>query len=173
MNIIDLVIGLLLLIALFNGWRRGFIMQACSLVAIVAAIFLAAEFGEAVGTALNLSPSLRSVGGFAVVLVVALIAISILSRVVRGLLHWVGLGIFDNLLGVVIAVAKYMLVVSALLMVLDKFNLEKRLFSEETIATSRTYRPVKELAGKVLPFLEQVMDGVDDIKKEEPTEEQA
>lgn len=167
MNIIDLIVGLLLLIAIFNGWRRGFIMQACSLVAIVVAIFLAAEFGQQVGVALNLSPALASVGGFMVVLVVAMIAISILSRLVRGLLSFVGLGILDNVLGVVIAAAKYMLLVSIVLMALEQFNLEKRLIDPATISSSRAYEPVKGLVGKVMPFVKDVMKATDGLHQEE------
>ena len=48
MNIIDLVLCLVLLLAVWNGWRRGLILQICSVVALVAAIYLAARYGSMV-----------------------------------------------------------------------------------------------------------------------------
>ena len=35
MSVIDLIVGLLMLWAVFNGWRQGLILQLCSLAGIV------------------------------------------------------------------------------------------------------------------------------------------
>ena len=68
MNTIDLIVCLVLALAVWNGWRKGFIVQVCSLVAIAAGLWCAAHYGPGVGDALHLDPSVRTAGGFAVVL---------------------------------------------------------------------------------------------------------
>ena len=57
MNTIDLVVYLVLALALFEGWRRGAILQICSLAGLVAGIWLAARYGAAVGTWLGIDPA--------------------------------------------------------------------------------------------------------------------
>ena len=45
MNTIDLIVCLILALAVWNGWRQGFVMQICSLAGIVAGIWLASRYG--------------------------------------------------------------------------------------------------------------------------------
>ena len=54
MNTIDLLVCLVLVLAVWNGWRQGFIVQIFSLAGIVAGIWLAARFGAEVGALLRL-----------------------------------------------------------------------------------------------------------------------
>ena len=49
MNTIDLIVCLILALAVWNGWRQGFVMQICSLAGIVAGIWLASRYGVYVG----------------------------------------------------------------------------------------------------------------------------
>ena len=49
MNTIDLIVCLVLALAVWNGWRKGFIVQAGSLVALVVGLWLALRFGKPVG----------------------------------------------------------------------------------------------------------------------------
>ena len=80
MNILDLIICLVLLVALFNGWRKGFILQLCSLVAVVAAIVLASRYGAEAGAFLKLDAQYAEPAGFVVVLLVAMLVMFILLR---------------------------------------------------------------------------------------------
>ena len=45
MSVIDLIVGLLMLWAVFNGWRQGLILQLCSLAGIVLGAWLGIRFG--------------------------------------------------------------------------------------------------------------------------------
>ncbi len=56
MNTIDLIVCLVLALAVWNGWRKGFIVQAGSLVALVVGLWLALRFGKPVGEWLHFDP---------------------------------------------------------------------------------------------------------------------
>jgi len=58
LNAVDLIVCLVLVLAVWNGWRQGFILQVCSLAGIVAGIWLAAQFGTQVGEWLRLDPDI-------------------------------------------------------------------------------------------------------------------
>ena len=49
MSVIDLIVGLLMLWAVFNGWRQGLILQLCSLAGIVLGAWLGIRFGTEAG----------------------------------------------------------------------------------------------------------------------------
>ncbi|MBQ3186451.1 MAG: CvpA family protein [Alistipes sp.] len=166
MNILDLIVCVVLLAALINGWRRGFILQLCSLVAVVAAIWLAARFGAEAGALLKLDAQYAEAGGFVVVLVVAMLLVGLTGRVVRKLFHFAGFGFVDILLGVVVAAAKYLLLLSLAFAAFEKINIDNALLSQEKIEQSKGYAPVRNLSRQILPFIDWLEDEVEKLHKE-------
>ena len=166
MNIFDLIVCLVLLLALFNGWRKGLILQLCSLVAVVAAIWLASRYGAEVGALLRLDAAYAEAGGFVVVLLVGILLVALAGRVVRKLFRFAGLGLFDILCGVLLAAAKYLLLLSLLFAAFERINVDYRLVSKEKITSSKTYQPVRNLSRQILPFVDWVSDEVEKLQKE-------
>lgn len=155
MNTIDLLVYLVLVLALFEGWRRGMILQLCSLAGLVAGIWLAARYGAAVGAWLRLDASVAAAGGFAAVLVVTVVAVAVLGRLLRRLFRFAGFGLPDVLLGIAVAVAKYLLLLSVAFAAFDSLNADHAFVERETLDDSRWYRPVRDLSGRLLPFLDR------------------
>ena len=166
MNILDLIICLVLLVALFNGWRKGFILQLCSLVAVVAAIVLASRYGAEAGAFLKLDAQYAEAGGFVVVLLVAMLVITLAARLVRKIFHFAGFGLVDILLGVTVAAAKYLLLLSLAFAAFEKINVNHSLLSKEKIEASKGYVPVRNLSRQILPFVGWLSDEVEKLHKE-------
>ena len=160
MNVIDLFVCLVLLVAVWNGWRRGFILQICSLVAIVAAVWLAAHLGPTAVGLLHIRTEYAAVVGFVAVFIVALLLLSLLARIVRRIFQFAGFGLLDRVLGVVVAVVKYLLVLSVLFKALDRLNVDHLLLPAETIASSRTWSPVCGVSERLLPFVDEACGAV-------------
>ena len=138
MNAVDLIVCLVLALAVWNGWRQGFILQVCSLAGRGAGMWNAAQFGtEACGWG-------RLDAGCGA------------GRLVRKLSHFAGFGIADTLLGVAVSVLKYLLVLSVLFSAFDDLNEDYTLAGPETIEKSKSYKPVMHLSEAVFPFLEWV-----------------
>lgn len=165
MNIIDLIVILALALAVWSGWRQGFIVQVCSLAALVLGLWLAARFGPQVGGWLRLDAEVAPVGGFVTVFVATLLGVALLGRGLRKLFRFAGFGVADIVLGIAVAAAKFLLVLSVLFSAFDTLNADYGLVKRSTIEASRTYRPVMGLSSSVLPFLawvgEQVPRGGD------------
>ena len=160
MNTIDLVVYLVLALALFEGWRRGAILQICSLAGLVAGIWLAARYGAAVGTWLGIDPAASAAGGFAAVLVAPVIAVAVLARLLRRLFRFAGFGIPDILLGIAVAVLKYLLLLSVAFAALESLNADYGLVNREPVVSSRWFGPVRGLSARLLPFLGWVGDRI-------------
>lgn len=157
MNVFDLIVALVFVWALFDGWRRGFVLQLCSLAGLVAGIWLAVRYGALAGWWLRLDPSIASAGGFAAVLVAAMIAVGLCGMAVRTLFRLVGFGLPDRLLGVAVAVVKYGLLLSLLFSAFDRIDEERVLVGRETIDGSKYYRPVAGLADRVFPLVKRAL----------------
>ena len=147
----------MLALAVWNGWRQGFVVQICSLAGIVAGIWIAARFGAQVAA-----------GGFVTALVVVILVVAIAGRVVRKVFHFAGLGVADTLLGIAVSVLKYLLVLSVLFSAFDALNEDYCLVGPRTIEQSKSYKPVRWLSESIFPFLEWVGERVP--RQEEKTE---
>ncbi len=169
MNLIDLLVCLALAVAVWNGWRRGFILQICSLAALVAAIWLAARFGGAVGQRLGIESAYAPAAGFATVLVVVVLAVSILGRLVRGLFRFAGFGPLDTVLGIVVSILKWLLLLGALCAAVDRFDADRQLVSAETIETSVAWRPLRNLSHSLVPFVERIAEEAERYRTEAPS----
>lgn len=156
MNTIDLIVCLVLALAVWNGWRKGFIVQAGSLVALIAGLWLAVRFGKTVGEWLNFDPLVRSAGGFIVLLLGCILLVAIVGRLLKRLSRFAGFGWLDTALGVALSVLKYMLVVSVFFAAFDKLNVGCWLVDSRTIETSISYRPVLRLSGLIFPYAERI-----------------
>lgn len=160
MNIFDLIVYLALAWAVFNGWRRGFLLQMLSLVAVVAALYLGAIYGAELGTMLGMEGTTAQIGGFITIFVASLIVIALLGRLLRGVLKFAGLGVVDTLLGILLSVIKVGLIVSVLFSWFAALNRDYKLASREKIEASRWFEPVAGITDKLTPYFEELKDNV-------------
>lgn len=160
LNVIDLIVCLVLALAVWSGWRQGFIVQVCSLAAIVAGIWLASRFGPQLGAWLRLDDEVAGVGGFIAVFVVTILVVAIAGRAIRKLFHFAGFGVADIVLGIIVSAVKYLLVLSVLFSAFDALNVDYSLVEPRTLEQSKSYKPVMRLSASVLPFLEWVGEQV-------------
>lgn len=167
MNTIDLIVCLVLILAVWRGWKQGFIVQVCSLAALVAGIWLAAQYGVQVGAWLRLDEQIASAGGFVVVLLVVLLLVAIAARLVRKLFHFAGFGVPDIALGVAVSVLKYLLLLSVLFSAFAKINVDYSIVGPSTFEKSITYKPVLRISESLLPFLEWIGDQVPERKEKQ------
>ncbi len=158
MNIFDLLVMLTLLWAVWRGWQRGFVLQAASLAGLVLALFLAAKLGPEAGRSFGLDPQFAATGGFVVVLLAVLIGVALIGQGLRKLLHFAGLGMVDTLLGILVAVIKYLLLLSVLFAAVEQVNEQTRIVEPERIESSICFRPVVQLSDRILPFVSWVRD---------------
>ena len=122
------VLGVVVVSAFIGAWR-GLVGEALSLVAWVIALLASWLFGSQVGTALFASlsePALRTVAGFAVVIILVLLAVSLLKMALRGLLKALGLSLTDRLLGVLFGLARGIAIVLLLVAVGGLTSLPKQ-----------------------------------------------
>lgn len=142
MNIFDIVVFIIFLIAVFNGWRRGFAVQAFGLIAIILGLIAAARSGADVGAHLSIDPHYATICGFLIVFLCVVGVLLLAGRLLRRIFKFAGLGFFDVLLGIVLSVVKVALLLGVLCVIFDKFNAGAHIVPRESLESSITYRPL-------------------------------
>lgn len=167
MNGVDWIVGIVAGLAVWNGWRRGAIVQLCSLIGIVLGIWLAWRTGAAVGGWMGLDERIARPAGFVTVLLLTIVSVALAARVMRKLSRAAGLGALDVVLGIVFALAKYLLILSVLFRAFDRIDADRRLVSARTLDHSIAYRPVMRFSEAVLPFVSWAEERISAERTEE------
>ena len=158
MNFLDILTLVALLWAVIAGWRSGFVAQLLSFAGIVVGVVLAARFGSDVGVMLGVKSEFAAMAGFIVTFIVAMIAAVVLSKLLRGVLSFVGLKSLDTLFGIVLSVAKWLVVLSMASMAFEAVNGELKIVGREYLNDSYTYDIVRGFAKPVLEYLNEAKE---------------
>lgn len=164
MNGIDIIVLAALAWAVFNGWRRGVILQICTLAGIILGFWVAGRYGAHVGHALRIPDEFATAAGFALLLIGVMILVALLSRGLRRVFSFAGLGTLDIVLGVLFSCIKMLIILCALFWIFDILNgSEHRMVSAETLAASKLYKPILGIADWFMPLLNGVTDTVKEV----------
>ena len=156
MNVFDIIVYVALAWAVFNGWRRGFLLQMMSLVAVVAALYLSVKYCSEVGAMLGLDGTTQPIVGFIVIFAVTLILLTIAGYLMRKVFRFAGLGMVDILLGILFSVLKIGAIVSALFAWFAAVNKDYDWASKQTVEESRWFTPISGVVDKLTPYFEEL-----------------
>ncbi len=148
---IDLFIIILLLWALFSGWRNGFIKELFNTLGVIAGLVVAAilYYGFPVFLAVSGSQTnmLLSIGMFLILCILLPFFLGFIANRLTSAVKGMYLGIPNSLLGCGISVVKFVLIVSFAFNIMDHLNIMSRKHTE----TSHLYEPAKS----ILPFVHE------------------
>lgn len=119
MTVIDLIALAIIALSCVLGLMRGFVREAMSLAGWLLAFYGARTFAPEVGAVLPgiESASLRYAAALVLIFVTVLLAVSLASMLLRGMVNLAGLGAYDKAVGVVFGLARALLVLLLLTVV--------------------------------------------------------
>jgi membrane protein required for colicin V production len=157
MNYIDIVLGILLVLAAISGFRKGLVVELASLAALVLGIWGAVEFSYITSEFLVENFDWKwdhlNIASFIITFVVIVILVHIVGSTVNKLVETVLLGFVNKLAGLVFGILKSALILSIVLVVFDKIDEDMEILSKDTKAESRMYEPIRNLAPTIFPFI--------------------
>lgn len=165
MNIFDILVWVVLLYALWNGWRKGILMQLSGIVGIIAGAWVASKFSDHIIKWFNVTDS--EVLVFVVILIVTMIGVIILLRLLDKVMQWGGLSMPIKLLGSLFCVVKYMIVMALLLSCYLRISsqMDKNLKEDNTIKKSFFFEPLQDISRFVFPYIIEGLAGSGSAEK--------
>ncbi len=86
------------------------------------------------------------------------VGVVLIGRFTRGLFKIVGLGVFDNILGVLFSALKMIVIVGLVLMLVEAVDPNGRVLSDSLKEHSVGYRAVNAVNGVVFPFVKDLFN---------------
>lgn len=167
MNVIDIVLGIILLFGLIRGFMKGFIVELASLLALIIGIYGAIHFSHFVFNFLHnqfdWEEQYIQLTAFAVTFILIVLFILLIGKLLTKLVGVIALGIVNRILGGAFGVIKAAFITSAILMFIGSYNDQAQFIEEETLEESILYEPVKVIAPVFLP---QILSKVDETMEE-------
>lgn len=166
MSFLDIVLGSLLLYAVFKGLVNGLFAELASLISLLLGVYVAVKFSalatEILSKFVHWNPKTIQITAFFLTFIFVVIAISILAKALTKMASIAFLGWLNKLGGAFIRVFKTVLIISVFLSLFEKINYDNFFAKKETLDNSIFYRPIEKTAGFLFPTFEK---WINELKK--------
>ncbi len=157
MSGLDILLGIVLVLGLYKGFKKGLFVEVASLVGLVAGVFGAVYFSYIIGSLLadnvNWEPKYVSLVAFAATFGIIVVVIAMAGKMLGKIADFAGLGIINKILGSAFGGLKMALILSIAIMWLNDWGASGWIFSEDKKEVSVLYEPVASIAPVLLPDL--------------------
>lgn len=171
MNVLDIILGIILIISFISGMKKGLFVTLASLIGLVLGVIGALYFSDFAAGYIyewfNWSEQTVNIAARAVTFVAIVIIISWAGKFLTKMADFAFLGVFNKILGGVFNALISAFIVSVLFMFFNYWNPTDYVIPEEKKDNSYLYYPVASLAPMVLPHL---IEGVEDYNTSEEKE---
>lgn len=167
MNLLDIILGIILIYSFFQGTKKGLFVTLASLIGLVLGIIGAVYFSDYAANYINEWFSWKeqtiSVVAMSVTFIAIVIIVNWAGKFLTKIVDFAFLGIFNKLLGGVFNMIISAFIVSVIFMFFNEWNATEYVISEEKKNNSYLYEPIANLAPLILPDLIENIDIPKDI----------
>lgn len=155
MSILDIALLALLILGMVRGFSRGFFVEIASLVALIAGVYGAFHFSKFAASFLKKSVDWNentvNMAAFAITFIIIVLVIALAGKALTKIANFVMLGLLNKLFGALFGGLKVALILSVILIVLDKMHANVLFVKEADQESSVLYKPIKSLIPSVFP----------------------
>ena len=176
MGFLDIVFTALLGYALYNGLKNGFFVEIASFGSLVIGIFVAIKFSHIVRLTLDdmikVNPKYIEIIAFAITFLLVVVGIHLLAKFFTSIASFTCLGWLNKLGGAVFSLLKTVLMLSVVISLFQKININHILVKEETLNNSIFYNPIQAVSKFMYPTLEKWYEEFKEKAKSEDDKKQ-
>lgn len=141
----------------WSGYKKGLIIEAATLVALILGLYFAIYFSDVAGGFLhktfNIEEMYMGALSFVVTFVVVVFGVIAIGKALEKIVDILFLGFLNKMAGAVFGILKGALFISVLILAFSYFDLENKVFSKEAREKSLFYEPVKSIAPALTSWL--------------------
>ncbi|GGK14139.1 hypothetical protein GCM10007962_05510 [Yeosuana aromativorans] len=157
MSILDIALLVLLILGLVRGFSRGFFVEIASVVALIAGVYGAFHFSNFAATFLNervdWNENTVNIAAFAITFIIIVLVIALAGKALTKIADFAMLGLLNKLLGALFGGLKVALILSVILIVLDKMHANVLFVKDADKESSVLYKPIKSLVPTIFPTI--------------------
>jgi len=152
---VDIVLLLCMGWGAYKGFRKGFIIQSFTILALFLAIWGGFAFTGKIEPLMKNHFQMPEATCYFISFVIVFLLIMLLvyfsGFLISKVVSFMALGMINRLSGAAFGLFANALVLSVLMLLFDRVNEKKRYIPSETLTSTRLYEPVGKLAPAVLP----------------------
>jgi len=153
--IVDIIILLCLGWGAYKGFRKGFIKQVFTVLALFFAIWCGFAFADLIVPFLqkhfNLGNQACSIVSFFIVFLLILMLVHISGYIATKIADFLALGLLNRLVGAFFGIIINALILSIIIFFFNQLNDKKRFIKSETLEETYLYKPVEKVAPAFFP----------------------
>jgi membrane protein required for colicin V production len=176
MSFIDILIIVPLGYAAWQGFKKGFIIELFTLLALLVGIYAGIHFSD--WTAKVIRENFEIEGKYLPVVAFTLTFLAVgamvffAGKMLERMIKVVNLGPINKILGIVFAVIKMLYTLSIGIILLETYDERGEFFPEEIKSKSLLYEPVKVIASATIPAIEESTIWLKNNMNSEPSVEE-
>lgn len=155
MAIIDVFIILPIIWGGFMGFKKGLIIEVCSLIALGAGVYLGLKFSDLVSGWINSAMTVPSpyvnLVAFSIVFIAVILLVFFFAKILERGINLALLSPINKILGIVFGALKFALLTGVLLLVMEGYSEQSNKFIHDQKEDSLLYKPFTTLAKEVIP----------------------
>lgn len=160
MNYLDILILVPLLWGAYKGYRKGFVIEIASLIALFLGVWGGVNFSDYAAEYLkewfSISAELLPLIAFAVTFIIIVLLVFLIARMLQKVIKMVALGLVNRIAGLIFGIIKVGLIISIILFLLHETNRKYGFMKPGLTESSLMYEPVRKLAPTLIPAIEKV-----------------
>jgi len=153
MAFLDIILGLLLAIGLWKGFKNGLFLELASIVALIAGIYGAIHFsyiaGDYISQRTTQNEQYINLAAFIITFIVIVIAVHLAGKILTKIASFAMLGILNKIAGGVFGALKVGVIMGALIIFFDRMNNSIGFISDTAKEESILYEPIREIGAFV------------------------
>lgn len=174
MNIFDIVIGILLILGFYKGFKNGLILEVTSLlgliIGILGAFYITTYHGTYIGQWLNWDEPYLKITTFIFSFILIVLIVAGIGKGLTKVIDYAALGFVNKLFGGVFGMLKFALILSILMLVFNAINNSTGLVDRDSLGASVFYPYLNEFSEFIWPKLIEITEDNTDIIEHLPAD---
>ena len=170
MNILDIVFLVPLAWFAYKGFQKGFIIELCSLVALVLGIYFAINFSNYAADLLinnfDIGEKYLSITAFVLTFIVVIMGVFFVGKILEKFIDILMLGFLNQIAGAAFGILKAAFLMSIIIWIINSFDFTNSIIKSEQKTSSIFYESIEMLAPTIIPMLN--VDKLKDFELEIP-----
>lgn len=171
MNILDIVFLVPLAWFAYKGFQKGFIIELCSLIALVLGIYFAINFSNYASDLLvnnfDIGEKYLSITAFVITFIAVIAGVFFIGKVLEKFIDVLMLGFINQIVGAAFGILKAAFLISIIIWIINSFDFTNSIIKSEQNDNSFLYEKIEMLAPTIIPKLN--VDKLKDFEFEIPS----
>jgi membrane protein required for colicin V production len=166
MDWLDIILGILLLLNFFSGFKHGFFKEVGGLIGLIAGVFAAIALHQKTALLLTNIFSIQApwvvILGFMIPFIGVMLFFAILAMVFNKLFLALSLGWLNRLAGSLFSVVKSVIILSLLFNLYEYADKDKSVLGSYRIEHSQLYKGIRDVVPNLYPSFSNKLDQTKD-----------